>query len=171
MEFECCGSIEVVHDYVLCYPLEMRSDMSLRRAIVMKTEEILQISVRNVEDEIAAYDFSDDIALEELDSTISSLDPRKSPGIDLIFGSMIKHFGILARSILLRNFNLTWSTGKLPTIWKMSVTVPILKPGKDAASCKNFRPICLTNTLSKILKQIIHFPYHKLAHQTESITL
>ncbi|GFY74348.1 hypothetical protein TNIN_440461 [Trichonephila inaurata madagascariensis] len=38
----------------------------------------------------------------------------------------------------------------------MSVIVPIHKPGKDAASCKKFRPISLTSTLSKIMKQIIH---------------
>ncbi|GFU72950.1 reverse transcriptase domain-containing protein [Trichonephila clavipes] len=64
-------------------------------------------------------DFSNDITLEELDSAISSLDPKKSPGIDLIFGSMIKHFGVvLARSILLKIFNLSWSTDKLLSIWK-----------------------------------------------------
>ncbi|GFQ68332.1 reverse transcriptase domain-containing protein, partial [Trichonephila clavata] len=101
-------------------------------------------------------DISNDITLEELDSVIRSLDPKKSSGIDLIFGSMIKHFGVLARSILLQIFNLSWITGKLPTIWKMSVIVPILKPGKDAASCKNFRPISLTSTLCKIMEKIIH---------------
>ncbi|GFR07284.1 reverse transcriptase domain-containing protein [Trichonephila clavata] len=69
---------------------------------------------------------------------------------------MIKHFGVLARSILLQIFNLSWITGKLPTICKMSVIVPILKPGKDAASCKNFRPISLTSTLRKIMEKIIH---------------
>ncbi|GFQ82505.1 probable RNA-directed DNA polymerase from transposon BS [Trichonephila clavata] len=69
---------------------------------------------------------------------------------------MIKHFGVLARSILFQIFNLSWIFGKLPTIWKMSIIVSVLKPGKDAASCKNFRPISLTSTLCKIMEKIIH---------------
>ncbi|GFW36711.1 probable RNA-directed DNA polymerase from transposon X-element [Trichonephila clavipes] len=60
---------------------------------------------------------------------------------------MIKHFGVHARSILLQIFKLSWSTGKLPIIWKMSVIVPVLKPGKDTASCKNFQPMSLISTL------------------------
>ncbi|GFV08537.1 hypothetical protein TNCV_5003771 [Trichonephila clavipes] len=33
-------------------------------------------------------------------------------------------------------FNLSWATGKLPKIWKLSTVIPILKPNKNAAECK-----------------------------------
>ncbi|GFY39610.1 a disintegrin and metalloproteinase with thrombospondin motifs 9 [Trichonephila inaurata madagascariensis] len=80
--------------------------------------------------------FTKELTLEELECAIQKLDPNKSPGIDLIFGSMTKHFGTCTRRTLLRIFNLSWKSGKPPTLWKKSITIPILKHGKDAACCK-----------------------------------
>ncbi|GFY58829.1 putative RNA-directed DNA polymerase from transposon BS [Trichonephila inaurata madagascariensis] len=100
--------------------------------------------------------FTDELTLEELECAIQKLDPNKSPGIDLLFGSMIKHFGICTRCTLLRIFNLSWKSGKLPTLWKKSIIIPILKPGKDAACCKSYHPIPLTSALCKLMERIIH---------------
>ncbi|GFY69749.1 reverse transcriptase domain-containing protein [Trichonephila inaurata madagascariensis] len=99
--------------------------------------------------------FTDELTLEELECAIQKLDANKSPGIDLIFGSMIKHFGICTRRTLLRIFNLSWKSGKLPTLLKKSIIIPILKPGKDAC-CKSYHPISLTSTLCKLMERIIH---------------
>ncbi|GFX73945.1 probable RNA-directed DNA polymerase from transposon BS [Trichonephila clavipes] len=57
---------------------------------------------------------------------------------------------------LLDIFNLSWATGKLPKIWKLSTVIPILKPNKNASECKNYRPISLTSTLCKLMERIIH---------------
>ncbi|GFX78671.1 probable RNA-directed DNA polymerase from transposon X-element [Trichonephila clavipes] len=61
---------------------------------------------------------------------------------------MIVHFGEIAKTYLLNIFITSWRSGKLPKIWKSSVIIPILKPGKDATSCKSYRPISLTCILS-----------------------
>ncbi|GFX41812.1 probable RNA-directed DNA polymerase from transposon X-element [Trichonephila clavipes] len=63
---------------------------------------------------------------------------------------------ILQKKELLEIFNLSWATGKLPKIWKLSTVIPILKPNKNASECKNYRPISLTSTLCKLMERIIH---------------
>ncbi|GFS80472.1 hypothetical protein TNCV_3448711 [Trichonephila clavipes] len=67
------------------------------------------------------------------------MNPGKAPGPDVIFGCMVQHFGNLAKKELLEIFNLSWATGKLPQIWKLSTVIPILKPNKNASECKNER--------------------------------
>ncbi|GFY05449.1 RNA-directed DNA polymerase from mobile element jockey [Trichonephila clavipes] len=94
--------------------------------------------------------------MEELEAAIAKMNPGKAPGPDVIFGRMVQHFGNLAKKELLEIFNLSWATGKLPKIWKLSTVIPILKPNKNASECKNYRPISLTSTLCKLMERVIH---------------
>ncbi|GFW57552.1 reverse transcriptase domain-containing protein [Trichonephila clavipes] len=100
--------------------------------------------------------FTSDFTLEELEYAIRRLNPKKSPGPDVIYPQMIVHFGEIAKKYLLNIFITSWRSGKLPKIWKSSVIIPILKPGKDATSCKSYRPISLTCILCKLMERIIH---------------
>ncbi|GFX31419.1 reverse transcriptase domain-containing protein [Trichonephila clavipes] len=100
--------------------------------------------------------FTSDFTLEELKYAIRHLNPKKSPGPDVIYGQRIVHFGKIAKKYLLNIFITSWCSGKLPKIWKSSVIIPILKPGKDATSCKSYRPISLTCILCKLMERIIH---------------
>ncbi|GIY26522.1 reverse transcriptase domain-containing protein [Caerostris darwini] len=100
--------------------------------------------------------FISDLTLEEPDSAIHRLDPNKSPGPDVIFGQMTTHFGENVKRFLLNIFNASWCTGKLPKIWKNSIIIPILNPGKNATICKSYRPISLTCILCKLMERIIH---------------
>ncbi|GFW87307.1 reverse transcriptase domain-containing protein [Trichonephila clavipes] len=93
--------------------------------------------------------------MEELEAAIAKMNPGKAPGTDVIFGRMVQHFGNLAKKELLEIFNLSWATGKLPQIWKLSTVIPILKPNKNASECKNYRPISLTSTLCKLMERVI----------------
>ncbi|GFU29247.1 probable RNA-directed DNA polymerase from transposon BS [Trichonephila clavipes] len=100
--------------------------------------------------------FTTDFTLEELEYAIWRLIPKKSPGPDVIYGQMIVHFGEITKKYLLNMFITSWRSGKLPKIWKSSVIIPILKPGKDATSCKSYRPNSLTCILCKLMERIIH---------------
>ncbi|GFV12553.1 hypothetical protein TNCV_4425061 [Trichonephila clavipes] len=79
--------------------------------------------------------------MEELEAVIAKMNPGKAPGPVVIFDRMFQHFRNLAKKELLEIFNLSWATGKLPKIWKLSTVIPILKPNKNASECKNYRPI------------------------------
>ncbi|GFT16183.1 reverse transcriptase domain-containing protein [Trichonephila clavipes] len=82
--------------------------------------------------------FTIPFSMEELEAAIAKMNPGKAPGPDVIFGRMVQHFGNLAKKELLEIFNLSWATGKLPKIWKLSTVIPILKPNKNASECKNY---------------------------------
>ncbi|GFT70775.1 reverse transcriptase domain-containing protein [Trichonephila clavipes] len=60
--------------------------------------------------------------MEKLEAAIAKMNPGKAPGPDVIFGRMVQHFGNLAKKELLEIFNLSWATGKLPKIWKLSTS-------------------------------------------------
>ncbi|GFX51202.1 reverse transcriptase domain-containing protein [Trichonephila clavipes] len=91
--------------------------------------------------------------MEELEAAIAKMNRGKAPGPDVVFGRMVQHFENLAKKELLEIFNLSWATGKLPKIWKLSTVIPILKPNKNASECKNYRPISLTSTLCKLMER------------------
>ncbi|GFV10431.1 reverse transcriptase domain-containing protein [Trichonephila clavipes] len=94
--------------------------------------------------------------MEELVAAIAKMNPGKAPGPDVIFGRMVQHFKNLAKKELLEIFNLSWATGKLPKIWKLSTVIQILKLNKNASECKNYRPISLTSTLCKLMERVIY---------------
>ena len=43
----------------------------------------------------------------------------------------------------------------LPSMWKFAVTVPLLKPGKEAKDLTSYRPISLVSNVSKIWEKVI----------------
>ena len=49
-----------------------------------------------------------------------------------------------------------WSTGDLPSIWRVAVCLPIPKPGKDHLQATNYRPISLTSCLCKVLEKMVN---------------
>jgi len=84
-----------------------------------------------------------------------------APGDDGITYDIIRLLAkvqVQGRNPLLDLFNLTYSTGILPTSWKQATIIPIPKPG-----CPDeFRPISLTSCLSKTCERIL---LNRLLHQ------
>lgn len=73
----------------------------------------------------------------------------KSTGPDQITYSMIKNLAWIDKTMLLKIFNVIWQSRKLPTTWTESWIIPIPKGTND------FRPIALTNCMSKVLEKIV----------------
>ena len=57
---------------------------------------------------------------------------------------------------LLKTFNGIWKTGYVPKSWKEATIIPIPKHGKDDTNPNNYRPIALTNCISKTLERMIN---------------
>lgn len=55
---------------------------------------------------------------------------QTSPGKDGICYKMLANMKDTSLTARLKMFSLIWETGKIPSAWKQSVIVPILKPGK-----------------------------------------
>ena len=56
---------------------------------------------------------------------------------------------------LTKIFNISISTCTLPSIWKQSTIIPLLKPGKPVNDSKSYRPISLLCPASKILEKCL----------------
>jgi hypothetical protein len=77
-------------------------------------------------------------------------------GVDSISYSMIKNLPRSAMLHIIAFFNLLWERGVIPSRWKSSIIVPILKPQKDAKLASSFRPISLTSCFCKIYESVIN---------------
>lgn len=94
--------------------------------------------------------------LQEVEQVITELKNNKSPGPDNVPFELIKNAPQEIKLILLKIYNYIWTTNAYPQYWNTVEIVPIAKPGKDKTQPINYRPIALSNTLSKIMEKIIN---------------
>ena len=99
---------------------------------------------------------ADSLTMNELEEALRKLKKKKSPGSDGITNEMLIHLGYKAKRILLQIFNLSWHSGKFPSMWKEAYICPILKKGKDKSKPESYRPVSLTSCTGKLLERIIN---------------
>lgn len=78
-----------------------------------------------------------------------------SPGVDEVHNEMLKNLPNPALDALLALYNHIWSTGDFPELWRRSIIIPILKPGKNKLVPSSYRPIALTSCMCKLLEKIV----------------
>ena len=67
----------------------------------------------------------------------------------------LRHLGPKAHKWLLTMLNICFMENKIPTIWRQSKIIAILKPGKDSSIPKNYRPISLLCHTYKLYERMI----------------
>ena len=72
-----------------------------------------------------------------------------------------KHMGDKALDYLTTLFNLSLAKAEMPAIWKRSIVLPVLKPGKPATEGPSYRPISLLCPASKLLERLILPHFHR----------
>ena len=77
----------------------------------------------------------------EYNKGVPALKNHKADGRDDILVEQLNHFGPKAHKWLLTMLNICFMENKIPTIWRQSKIIAILKPGKDSSIPKNYRPI------------------------------
>ena len=90
----------------------------------------------------------------EVYEILANLDPTKAMGCDKIHPIVLKHCSDFLASPLALLFNLSLSTGCIPTEWKIHRIRPIHKGG-DQQNVANYRPISLLSITSKVLEKAI----------------
>ena len=91
----------------------------------------------------------------EVRDVLLSLDPNKATGPDKIPAKLLKVCAPHIYSSLCALFNKCLLLGKMPSSWKESNIVPILKGG-TVKEVSNYRPISLLPLVSKVLERRIY---------------
>ena len=92
---------------------------------------------------------------EEYRKGIAALKNNKAAGIDDILVEQLKNLGPKAHKWLHTMLNTCFIENKISKIWRQSNIIAILKPGKDSAIPKNYRPISLLCHTSKLYERLI----------------
>ena len=100
-----------------------------------------------------AHPFSE----EEYTNGIAALKNNTSAGRDDVLVEQLKHLGRKANKWLHTMLNVCFTGNKIPKIWRQSKIIDnaILKPGKDSAIPKNYRPISLLCHTYKLYERMI----------------
>ncbi|CAB0040704.1 unnamed protein product [Trichogramma brassicae] len=88
----------------------------------------------------------------------------KSPGADGVIPEALKNALVILPEIT-NLFNKCLASGKIPSAWKKGAVVPILKPEKDEALAKSYRPICLLSLVGKTFERLIIDRAEGVIHQ------
>ena len=99
--------------------------------------------------------YNDPISPLELSTALAST-KQSSPGSDGVTYSMIIHAHPTLRTALLCLYNKIFLEQHFPLDWNTALVLPILKPRKEPSHCVNYRPICLTSCLCKLLEKVIN---------------
>ena len=91
---------------------------------------------------------------DEVYSALASLDPMKSMGIDGIGPGLLKHCAAALYQPFHHLFLLILSQSYIPAEWRTHLITPIPKSG-DKSIAKNYRPISLLCSVSKVLEKVI----------------
>ena len=92
---------------------------------------------------------------EEIEKVINKLKPKTSCGFDEINSKIIKKSSMVIAIPLAHIINLSLEKGIVPDQMKIAKVIPIYK-SKESDQMKNYRPISLLPSFSKILEKIVY---------------
>lgn len=85
----------------------------------------------------------------------TDMNPKKSPGFDLITARILKELPKKGVQYLTQIFNAILRTGYYPLLWKVAQIILIPKPGKPVEEVKSYRPISLLSVMSKVFEKLL----------------
>jgi len=92
---------------------------------------------------------------EEYKKGIATLKNKKAAGIDDVLVEQLKNLGPRAHRWLHSMLNVCFTENRIPKVWRQSKIIAILKPGKDSAIPKSYRPISLLCHTYKLYERLI----------------
>ena len=106
----------------------------------------------------------------QTEAAIKQARASKARGPDNISNLHLKHLGPAAIAYLTSIFNLSLRNSQIPDIWKSSIILPLLKPGKQATESNSYRPVSLLCPAIKVFERLIlpaldqHLPVPEVQH-------
>ena len=92
---------------------------------------------------------------EEYKKGIATLKNKKAVGIDDVLVEQLKNLGPRAHRWLHSMLNVCFTENRILRVWRQSKIIAILKPGKDSAKPKRYRPIYHLHHMYKLYERLI----------------
>lgn len=92
---------------------------------------------------------------EELNKAVLCMKNGKAPGLDKIPPEAVKLVAKCQTELLLGAMNQQLKIQEFPEDWKVARVILIIKAGKARELSSSFRPLCMLNTLSKLLEALV----------------
>jgi len=92
--------------------------------------------------------------MEELETTIKTLKPKKSPGSDGINNELYRHAPKSFLHKFLNFLNVCWIYGDIPEEWRTAIFIPIHKKG-NKNNPDNYRGISLLKLDIKYIQNLL----------------
>lgn len=83
------------------------------------------------------------------------INPKKSPGFDLISGDILHNLPRKALVKLTNIINAALRLKYVPDLWKVAEVIMIRKPGKSPQDASSYRPISLLPIMSKLFEKLL----------------
>ena len=144
---------EVLTQYYQCVSSDESLDPEFRQH--KNTQEpLIDEMIKNKSNSAEHRTFNAPFTLHELKT---ALDKKRStaPGADTIHYEMLKNLTENGTAHLLKLINKSWKEHTLPSQWKESTIIPLLKPDKDPQTPQSYRPISLTSAICKVMEAMI----------------
>ena len=113
-------------------------------------------------------DLDIEISIEEVQKVVKNLKTQKSPGVDGLISEVFQSSIDILCPLLVKIFNVVFSTGCYPKSWSEGAITPIFKKG-DTHDVNNYRVITLINILSKTYSHILYNRLLTWAEEYEKI--
>ena len=95
------------------------------------------------------------ITEQEVYKVFKKVRRHKAVGPDKLYNFALVEAQSVLVPFLTKLYNLSWYMEYTPQIWRMSDYYTLLKPGRDAHSVSNYRPLQLSSQLARLLAAII----------------
>ena len=87
--------------------------------------------------------------------TGNELISKKAAGIDDVLVEQLNNLGPRAHRWLNSMINVCFTENRIPNVWRQSKIIAILKPDKDSAIPKSYKPISLLCHMYKLYERLI----------------
>ena len=102
------------------------------------------------------HPINDNFNAPELENAIEALNAKSATGQDLFHNKFLLNLPSQIHQILLNLINESWIRGIYHSDFKLSILIPIPKPGRDLSLVNSYRPISLLSCLGKLYERMVY---------------
>ena len=112
-------------------------------------------TIQEAKDSPAEDSYNSRFTMKELRECIKDLPSDKATGDDEVHNKFLKNLPDHTMRELLGLINRSWRNAEVPSSWRHSLIVPILKEGKPSSDPNSYRPVSLISGVSKVMEKMI----------------